>query len=126
MGELFNGAFATWVRAKPRVAFGVVAVSPYLLAVDSYPDYDLSYQAAIGAVLCVLSLFLSSCWKKTQVLSALRSSTICLRLYPGFWAIQPPMKTTRLLPPLFSRETLYPIDQSIAIVNQSVAVRKRP
>jgi hypothetical protein len=48
MGELFDGAFATWVRAKPRVAFGVVAVSPHLLAVEGYPDYDLAYQAAIG------------------------------------------------------------------------------
>jgi hypothetical protein len=48
MGELFDGAFATWVRAKPRVAFGVVAVSPHLLAVEGYPAYDLAYQAAIG------------------------------------------------------------------------------
>jgi hypothetical protein len=48
MGELFDGAFATWVRAKPRVAFGVVAVSPHLLAVEGYPDYDIAYQAAIG------------------------------------------------------------------------------
>ncbi len=49
MGDLFDGAFATWVRAKPRVAFGVVATSPHLLAVEGYTGYDLAYQASIGA-----------------------------------------------------------------------------
>jgi hypothetical protein len=48
MGDLFDGAFATWVRAKPRVAFGVVATSPHLLAVEGYTGYDLAYQASIG------------------------------------------------------------------------------
>jgi hypothetical protein len=50
MGDLFDGAFATWVRAKPRVAFGVVATSPHLLAVEGYTGYDLAYQASIGTI----------------------------------------------------------------------------
>jgi hypothetical protein len=48
LGELYNGAFATWLRAKPNLTFGSISLSPQLLATSQYTGYDDAYQKYLG------------------------------------------------------------------------------
>ncbi|KAL6069599.1 hypothetical protein QOT17_007452 [Balamuthia mandrillaris] len=49
VADLFNGAYATWLRAKnPQLVFGSVATSPYMLATLEDIGYDSAYQAWLG------------------------------------------------------------------------------
>jgi hypothetical protein len=49
IGSLFDGAYATWFRSRyPALSYGVIAISPYLVAQPANTGYDKAYQRYLG------------------------------------------------------------------------------